>query len=466
MAINIAAQDYIANKLAGTVRETVPIREKLSYSEAEYVSIFNDVQKYITDEKLSELNKSLASGDTTVLESIAKTFIHRKYPRFANSDATLDELSNKCVDDMTGFSILNKYFARSDEIEEININGWDNIEVRWFGGRRELIKEKFHSPQHARDVIKRILRQTGRYLDDNKIYEISYIGKAVRLTTISIPAVDAEVGIAASIRFIHSAVFTIERLVGTGFMTQEMADVLKTFINHGVSICVCGATGSGKTTVCNAVLECIPNETRVITLEGGTREFELVRRDESGHAINNRLHLQTRPHKDTQLNVDLQLLLDLVLKFDPDVVVVGEMVSEEAFIASETARTGHTVMTTIHTTNAFDAYYRMYSLGIRKYDLPEDIMLKFMVDAFPIIVYAKQYPDGKRRIQSILEGKYNNETHRIDYNELYHFDVEDNITEDGKVKTIGYFSHMNKCTDKLRTTMLDNGATQAEIANI
>ena len=96
MAINIAAQDYIANKLAGTVRETTPVKEKLDYSEAEYVSIFNEVQKYITDEKLSELNKSLASGDTVVLESIAKTFIHRKYPRFANSDATLDELSNKC----------------------------------------------------------------------------------------------------------------------------------------------------------------------------------------------------------------------------------------------------------------------------------------------------------------------------------------------------------------------------------
>ena len=114
---------------------------------------------------------------------------------------------------------------------------------------------------------------------------------------------------------------------------------------------------------------------------------------ENGKIKNNRLHLQTRPHKDEKLNVDLQLLLDLVLKFDPEVVVVGEMVSEEAFIASETARTGHTVMTTIHTNNAFDAYYRMYSLGIRKYDLTENVMLKFMVDAFPIIVYAKQYPD-------------------------------------------------------------------------
>lgn len=465
MALN-PAQEYINGKLAGTVREQVVLRESLAYSEQEYLNIFNAVQRYITEEKLAELNESLDSGDYSVLETITKNYIQRRYTRFSKSEATLNEIVKKCIDDMTGFGFLNKYFARADELEEININGWNNIEVRWFGGRRELTDEKFHSPQHARDVIKRILRQTGRYLDDNKIYEISYIGKSVRITTLITPAVDEEVGVAASIRFIHSAVFTIDRLVANGFMTEEMARMLTTFVNHGVSVCVCGATGSGKTTVCNAILEEINPNTRVITLEGGTREFELVRRDENGKIINNRLHLQTRPHKEARLNVDLQLLLDLVLKFDPDIVVVGEMVSEEAFIASETARTGHTVMTTIHTNNAFDAYYRMYSLGIRKYELPEDIMLKFMVDAFPIIVYSKQYPDGKRRIQSVLEGTYNNETHRVDYNELYHFEVDDNVMRDGKVTTLGRFQQLNKCTERLRNIMLDNGATQTEISHM
>lgn len=461
------AQEYINGKLAGTVRETVVLRESLSYSEQEYLNIFSAVQKYITDEKLTELNESLESGNYAVLENITKTYIQRRYTRFAKSEMTLNEIVKKCIDDMTGFGFLNKYFARADELEEININGWNNIEIRWFGGRRELSDEHFHSPQHAKDVLLRILRQTGRFLDDNRIYEISYIGKSVRITTLIHPAVDEEVGVAASIRFIHSAVFTIDRLVANGFMTHDMAKMLSTFVNHGVSVCVCGATGSGKTTVCNAILEEIAPSTRVITLEGGTREFELVRRDENGKVLNNRLHLQTRPHKEARLNVDLQLLLDLVLKFDPDIVVVGEMVSEEAFIASETARTGHTVMTTIHTSNAFDAYYRMYSLGIRKYELPEDIMLKFMVDAFPIIVYAKQYPDGKRRIQSILEGQWINETHEVKYNELYHYNVEDNVTDEkGKVTTVGQFVQLNKCTEKLRTTLLDNGATQQEIANM
>lgn len=460
-------QDVILSKLSNVKKESYTINEKYTVSEQEYLGVFNAVQQYVSREKISELSESLESGDNSVLETITRSFIQQKYPRLANNETNLSELTRKCLDDMTGFSFLNKYFAIKDDIEEININGWDNVEIRWFGGRRELIKEHFHSPDHARDVIKRILRQTGKFLDDNKIYEVSYIGKNIRIATLITPAVDSEIGVAASIRFIHSAVFTIDRLVANGFMTQEIADTLVRFVNNGISVCVCGSTGSGKTTVCNAILEEIAPETRLITLEGGTREFDLVRRDEEGHAINNRLHLQTRPHKDANLNVDLQLLLDLVLKFDPDLVVVGEMVSEEAFIASETARTGHTVMTTIHTNNAFDAYYRMYSLGIRKYDLPENIMLKFMVDAFPIIVYTKQYPDGQRRVQSVLEGNYNNEKHLIEYNEIYHYYVEDNAAqEDGTVKTIGEFKHLNRCTEQLRERMLDNGATRQMVEGL
>ena len=93
-------------------------------------------------------------------------------------------------------------------------------------------------------------------------------------------------------------------------------------------------------------------------------------------------------------------------------------------------------------------------------------MLKFMVDAFPIIVYSKQYPDGKRRIQSILEGTYNNETHRVDYNELYHFEVDDNVMRDGKVTTLGRFQQLNNCTERLRNIMLDDGATQTEVSHM
>lgn len=456
------AKEYIGSKLAGmqVVEEQVD-DTNISTQESEYLEIFDDVQQYVVKERISELEQCLDSQDNGLLNNIVSSYIDSHYPDMLKNPHQKKEIVRRCIDDMTGYGFLNRYFARKDEIEEININGWNNIEVRWCHGRRELTDDHFHNAQHARDVIIRILRSTGKYLDDNKIYEVSYIGKSVRIATVITPIADKEVGVAASIRFIHSSVYTIERLVETEFMTEEMARSLQGLVNHGVSVCVCGATGSGKTTVLNALLRRMANDTRIITLEAGTREFELLKYDENGKVINNRLHLQTRPHRDPNMNVDLQMLLDLVLKFDPDMVVVGEMVSEEAFIASETARTGHTVMTTIHSNNAYDAYYRMFSLGMRKYNLNEKMMLKFMVDAFPIIVYVKQYPDGKRRIQSILEGQYVDD--KVTYNEIYHYEVTDNEEADGKIKTVGRFVHLNSVTDKLKTFMMDNGATKAEV---
>lgn len=458
--------EYIRSRLPGAVTETEVI-DGTSVSGADedgYLDIFGDVQQYIVNNRLADLESSLSDNDTELLRNLVTTYISGKYPSVGSDPGALRVLVTRCIDDMTGYGFLNRYFARKDEIEEININAWNIIEVRWCDGRKEITGDRFHSPQHAREVIIRILRTNGKYLDENRIYEISYIGKAVRICTVVTPIADEEIGVAASIRFIHSAVFRLDRLISGGFLTKEMGDALREYTRRGVSVCVCGATGSGKTTVLNALLGEMPDDQRIITLEGGTREFDLIRYDGNGNAVNNRVHLQTRPHRDARLNVDLQLLLDLILKFDPDMVVVGEMVSEEAFIASETARTGHTVMTTIHTNNAYDAYYRMFSLGIRKYTLDEKIMLKFMVDAFPIVVYAKKYPDGQRRIQTILEGVWQDD--RIVYNELYRFDVEDNITENGKTRVIGRHVRVNPPTDRLKQFMIDNGAGRAEVSEL
>lgn len=467
MAVN-SATDYIRERLKDYQKDTIQINTAENTSEdVEYVMMFNDVQKYVVREKLPELTASIAKNDTSVLANVISIYIAKEYKQYAINDDVLKKTVDRCVSDMTGYAFLNELFAKRDELEEININGWDQVLVKWVDGRKEIYPKHFYSAEHARDIMTRILRQTGKYLDEQKIYEISYIGKDVRIAVVITPIADKEIGVAASIRFIHPAVYTLEKLEEIGTLTPEMGNMLQSFINYGISICVCGTTGSGKTTVCNALLENVPPMKRVITLEGGTREYELVRRDDKGNLLNDRLHMQTRPHRDGALNVDLQTLLDLVLKFDPDIIGVGEMVSEEAFIASEAANTGHPVITTIHSTNAFEAYYRMFTLGMRKYELNENLMMKLMVDAFPIIVFTKQYPDGKRRVQSILEGEFDTANNKIRYNELYHYEVADNErAEDGNIHTIGSHKQKGEISGRLVSLMLDNGATRAEIEDL
>jgi len=446
-------EQTIANKL-------LAVRQKSAsssgpHSANDYLSIFEKTQAYIISEKISELRQSLFGGQTdkeTLMELISQ---HLMRDLHITGDTTT--IARRIFDDMTGYSFLNKYFDRRSEIEEININSWDSIEIRYTDGTRRLIEEHFHSPSHARDVILRILHLNNKYLDDNTLIEVSSIGSNVRIATAISPVADKQSGVAASIRFIHSKKHSVDELIKSGMLSSGGFSLLKSFISHGISMCFCGSTGAGKTTVVNALLSEADSRTRIITIEAGTREFDLVRRDDSGRITNNVVHLQTRPHRESHLNVDLQALLDLVLKFDPDLVVVGEMVSEEAFIAQETARTGHTVLTTIHTNNAYDAYYKMFTLGIRKYRLDENIMLKFMVDAYPIIVYIKQYGDNRRRIQSILEGQFIDG--HIEYNELYTFRVSDNITdESGNITEVrGEFVKCGTVTEALKKKLLNNG---------
>lgn len=460
--------DYIANKLYSSLKPNSPLKATAAPSKIDdekYLDIFEDVQSYVVNNKVSELSSALNSNDFDPLKDVVKNYIRKKYPEYLNNAQLFENLVSRLMDDMTGYGFLNNYFAQKDNIEEININSWDSIEVIYTNGDRVLLDEHFNSPSHAKEVILRILQQNNKHLDENTVYEVSYIGKAVRIATTIPPVADPETGVAASIRFIHSAVFDLNTLVNAEMLSRDGADALMTFLNHGVSICFCGSTGSGKTTLANALLESVPPETRVITLEGGTREFDLIERDDNNKVINNRLHLQTRPHKNQDLNVDLQALLDLVLKFDPEIVAVGEMVSEEAFVASETARTGHTVLTTIHANNAYDAYYRMFTLGIRKYELPEKIMLKFMVDAFPIVVFTKKYSDNVRRVQTILEGYF--EDDQIKFNELYRYKIfENKKDQNGKTIINGAFEKVNPPSDRLKEILLNNGLDSETIESI
>ena len=118
-------------------------------------------------------------------------------------------------------------------------------------------------------------------------------------------------------------------------------------------------------------------------------------------------------------------------------------------------------MTTIHSNSAYDAYDRMRNLGKRKYDLDDETMLKLMVDAYPVVVYVNKYPDGTRKIKSIVEAHYRNG--KIEFNELYKFAVTDNvIDENNNLITEGEFVKVNGITNQLKETMIDHGMKKSE----
>ena len=156
-----------------------------------------------------------------------------------------------------------------------------------------------------------------------------------------------------------------------------MLDLLTCCIRYGVSVCIAGSTGSGKTTVMSWLLSMVPDNRRLITIEEGSREFDLIKRDEDGHAINSVVHLLTRPHENPSLDIDQDLLLEM-------------RSAKEALSVAESSRTGHTVVTTIHSNSSESTYRRMMTLAKRKYNMADDILMQIMVEAYPIVVFTKQ----------------------------------------------------------------------------
>ena len=192
-----------------------------------------------------------------------------------------------------------------------------------------------------------MLHVSGMVLDNASPAVLGHLSKNIRIAVLKTPLVDEDVGICASIRIVNPQSMTQADFVKGGTATGEMLDFLAECIRYGISVCVAGATSSGKTTLAGWILTTVPDSKRIFTIENGSRELDLVRVKE-GKVMNRVIHTLTRDSENEKQTVDQDDLLDMALRFNPDIVCVGEMRSSEAYSAQEAARTGHTVLTTIH----------------------------------------------------------------------------------------------------------------------
>lgn len=426
-----------------------------------YEDILADVQKYCTANHADTLS---GETDQENAKRLLKDFILQYLLKcsYGVEGMSTEELCENLYEDMAGCSFLKKWIYR-EGVEEVNVNSYDDIEVIMSGGRSMKIPDKFNTPQHAIDVMRRLLSTCGMVIDDTMPSVIGYLDKNIRISVDKTPIVDAEVGINASIRIVNQQSVSREKLIDSGSATDEMLDFLVCCIRYGVSVCIAGSTGSGKTTVMSWLLSMVPNNRRLITIEEGSREFDLIKRDENGNAINSVVHLLTRPHENETLDIDQDLLLERVLRKHPDVIGVGEMRSaKEALSVAESSRTGHTVVTTIHSNSSEATYRRMMTLAKRKYNMADDILMQIMVEAYPVVVFTKQLEDGSRKIMQIIEGEdYLNG--QLIYRPLYQYNIADNRIIDGKAKVIGKHQKLETISDNLKKRLLDNGISLAEL---
>lgn len=432
----------------------------------QFGEVLDEVQSYISS-KYSALVvdgiNNVGSGNDEVKKQV-KRYIGKYLLdyRLSVEGMTQEELIDKLYTEMAEFSFLTKYIFGTG-IEEININAWDDVEVQYSNGTTVKLDEHFESPDHAINVVRRMLHVSGMVLDNTSPAILGHLSKNIRIAVLKTPLVDEDVGVAASIRIVNAQKLTKEDFLRSGTATDEMMEFLSFVVRYGASTTVAGATSSGKTTLTGWLLTTIPDDKRIYTIENGSRELDLVKRDENGRIINKVIHTITRESEDEKKSITQDNLLDMALRFHPDYIVVGEMRSSEADSAQEAARTGHTVITTIHSNSCEATWRRMVTLCKRKYpNVDDNVILNLVTEAFPIVVYAKQLENKSRRIMEIMECEIKPDGERV-YHTLYRYKITENRVCDGKFVIKGEHVKVNNPSPSLQRRMLENGASQEEL---
>lgn len=433
------------------------------FSNIEFSKLFNRTQKHMSKNcstliEILEKNKN-DSNAAEQMKNYLKNYLSDR--KIVANGFTLDETVNKLFAELTQFSILNEYLdSKRTDIEEININAWNDIKVHYSNGRIESVPH-FFSPRHCEDIIRRLLRQESNVTFDNSRPIVrSHLNERIRITVVGGACIDKKTGLAASIRIVNPKNLKKNDFIESGTLNEEMLNLLVVLFQNGVSMCITGETGSGKTTLMSYLLSQIPYHKRLFTIEEDVREFNLIVKDTNGNVLNNVIHSVTKKSEDQTQAVDQEKLLETAMTMNPDYICVAEMKGKEALAAQEAANTGHTVITTTHARSCRMTYDRMASLCKNAND-SNDALVRNAKNAFPIIVYIKKYEDNVRRIEEITECIVNeNGTSHI--NTLYEFCVTSKKIENGKVDIQGEFIKRNKISKYLQK-LLQEGATDEDL---
>lgn len=427
-----------------------------------FEEVLKDVQEYISSKYSSFVVDNKEAQVRQLKMYISKYLMDYQ---LSVEGYTTQELIEKIYQEMSEFSFLTPYLF-SQNVEEININSWEDIKINLSNGEEITSKERFSSPTHALDVVRRLLQTSGMILDyANPIVRGHLVGAGnVRITAFAPPVIDKEIGVVSSIRIVNPKKLGPKDFIEKGTATKEILDNIQSMVRYGISICIAGATNSGKTTLLDGILSTIPDDRRIYTIENNVREFSLIKRDERGNIINNVVHTVTKDSENPKEMINQETLLEYALTSNPDIIVVGEMKSAEAFAAQEAARTGHGVLTTIHANSCEATYGRMVTLCKLKYDMKDETLYNLVTEAFPIVVFTRQLEDKSRKIMEITECEIfpTGERH---IRTLYKFNVEDVLEIEGKKEIIGEFQKINNISKGLQKRLLENGMPKNMIQN-
>src|ERR1043165_3316875 len=271
--------------------------------------------------------------------------------RLALNAQELAEFVAEILDEMTGLGPLEP-LLKDPSISDILINGHECVYVER-GGLLEPVACRFKDEAHLLRIINKIVSAVGRRVDeshplcDARLLDGSRVNVAVRPIGVDGPLV--------SIRKFSKKPFNLNKLVDIGAIKPQMAELLAAAVKSRITTIISGGTGSGKTTMLNALSAFISEKERLITIEDAA-ELQL----QQPHVA----RMETRPpNLEGKGEIRQRELVKNALRMRPERIILGECRGEEAFDMLQAMNTGHEgSMATIHANNPREAVSRLEQL--------------------------------------------------------------------------------------------------------
>jgi pilus assembly protein CpaF len=384
---------------------------------------FAEIKNRIHLRLVSELGPELADvADAAELRSrVGAQIVVELQQEPGLSRADREQIAVEIADDVFGYGPLERLLA-DRTISEVMVNGADQIWIERDGllAKTDL---QFSDDAQLRRIITKMVGQVGRRIDESSPLVDARLPDGSRVNAI-IPPLSLS-GPLLTVRRFDQERFDLAELIRIDTLSQDAADFLCACIQADLNILISGGTGTGKTTMLNALSAAVPGRDRIVTIEDAA-ELQLKQQ----HVV----RLESRPKNiEGEGEVTIRDLVRNALRMRPDRIIVGEVRGAEALDMLQAMNTGHEgSLSTIHANSARDALNRLETMVLMAgYDLPVRAIRHHVSSALDLILQIERLDDGSRHITLITEVQ-RMEGDTITLQNLFEYHV-DEVTPERKV---------------------------------
>jgi len=360
-------------------------------NDGQWETVFAVHQRLIEDMDASAIEKLPSDQAREVVEKAARAIMREISPGAVGVERDL--LISHVADEVLGLGPI-EGMVSDPLISEVMVNALDNIYYER-DGILYLSNTRFRDDRHIMRIAERILSPLGRRVDESSPYVDARLADGSRVNIIIPPVAPKSPTI--TIRKFRTDKYTMGDLMASGTMSPELAEFFNACVKGRLNTLVSGGTGTGKTTLLNAMSAYIPATERIVTIEDPA-ELRL----QQPHVVS----LESRPpNLEGKHEVTQRDLVRNALRMRPDRIIVGEVRGAEAFDMMQAMNTGHEgSLTTVHANSPRDALLRVENMILMAgFELPVRAIREQLSSSLHIIIHLARFVDGSRKVVALSE---------------------------------------------------------------